>query len=262
LRANFSSISRLIAAVARSLDGVEQTLFNRVKAERAGKLKGAESKVVSAERMEISRLRAELARVEMERHILAKKRNGALRESAELNSAFINRHRRMWSISVQCRALEARVDGYHKHFVRAAPMARRRHLSDEALRVHLKAIHGDCGWPRTWTELLARGIRVGTEWVQKLIQWPGIQAKGRRRFKVTTHSNHDLPIAPNLLGCSGTTRPDCTRRWRTSAAAVRARLPCGSDPASQFVTRLRSTDCRGGVGGREKSPKSLNYLEV
>ena len=55
-----------IAAAARSLGVVEQTLFNWVKADRQGKLKGADSKVVSAEQMEISRLRAELARVKME----------------------------------------------------------------------------------------------------------------------------------------------------------------------------------------------------
>jgi len=45
---------------------VDQTLFNWVKAQRQGKLKGADSKPVSAEQMEISRLRAELARVRME----------------------------------------------------------------------------------------------------------------------------------------------------------------------------------------------------
>jgi transposase len=61
-----------IAAAARSLGLVEQTLFDWVKAERAGKLKGADCKVVGAERMEISRLRAELARVKMERDILGK----------------------------------------------------------------------------------------------------------------------------------------------------------------------------------------------
>ncbi len=55
------------------------------------------------------------------------------------------------------------------------------------------------GWPRTWKELLARGIRVGKERVQKLMQLHGIRAKGKRRFKVTTDSNHDLPISPNLL---------------------------------------------------------------
>jgi len=63
-----------IAAAARSLGVVEQTLFNWVKAKRQGKVQGADSKsrVVSAEQMEISRLRAELARVKMERDILGK----------------------------------------------------------------------------------------------------------------------------------------------------------------------------------------------
>ena len=62
-----------IAGVARSLGVVEQTLFNWVKAKREGRLKGASSRqAVSAEQMEISRLRAELARVKMERDILGK----------------------------------------------------------------------------------------------------------------------------------------------------------------------------------------------
>ena len=51
---------------------VEQTLHNWVKAERQGKLSGADKRPVSAEQMEISRLRAELARVKMERDILGK----------------------------------------------------------------------------------------------------------------------------------------------------------------------------------------------
>ena len=61
-----------IAAAARTLGLVEQTLHNWVKAERQGKLSGADQKAVSAEQMEISRLRAELARVKMERDILGK----------------------------------------------------------------------------------------------------------------------------------------------------------------------------------------------
>ena len=31
------------------------------------------------------------------------------------------------------------------------------------------------------------------------MQLHGIRAKGKRRFKVTTDSNHGLPVAPNLL---------------------------------------------------------------
>ena len=62
-----------IAAAARSLGVVEQTLYNWVNAKREGRLKGAaSSKAVSVEQMEISRLRAELSRVKMERDILGK----------------------------------------------------------------------------------------------------------------------------------------------------------------------------------------------
>ncbi len=117
--------------------------------------------------------------------------------------AFIQSHRRVWPISVQCRVLEVSVAGYHEHFVRSASAAQRRYLSDDALLVHIKAIHaethGGYGWPRTWKERQARGIRVGKDRVQKLMQLHGIRAKGKRRFKVATDSNHNLPIAPNLL---------------------------------------------------------------
>ena len=62
-----------MAAAARSLGVVEQTLGNWIKLHRAGRLKGASDKhQVTAEQMEISRLRAELARVTMERDILGK----------------------------------------------------------------------------------------------------------------------------------------------------------------------------------------------
>ena len=42
-------------------------------------------------------------------------------------------------------------------------------------------------------------IRVGKDRVQTLMQLHGIRAKGKRRFKVTTDSKHDLPISLNLL---------------------------------------------------------------
>ena len=117
--------------------------------------------------------------------------------------AFIQNNRCVWPISVQCRVLKVSVAGYHGHFVRRAGDAHQRCLSDEALLVHIKAIHaetrGGYGWPRTWKELQARGMRVGKGRVQKLMQLHGIRAKGKRRFKIATDSKHDLPITPNLL---------------------------------------------------------------
>ena len=72
-----------IAAAARALSVVDQTLFNWVKAKRVGKLAGADGQLVSAEQMEIARLRAERARVKTERDILGKA-TAALAACAEL----------------------------------------------------------------------------------------------------------------------------------------------------------------------------------
>jgi transposase InsO family protein len=63
-------------------------------------------------------------------------------------------------------------------------------------------------------ELLARDIRVGKERVQKLMQLHGIRAKGKRRFKVTTDSNHDLPIAPNCWTVSSQWPSPTGLGWR------------------------------------------------
>ena len=71
--ARLAESSQSIAEAARSLGLVEQTLANWVKAKRAGKLKEASEKTgVTADQVEITRLRAELVRVTMERDILGK----------------------------------------------------------------------------------------------------------------------------------------------------------------------------------------------
>ena len=59
-----------VATVARNLGLSEQTLHNWVKAAGNGGLKSSATPAVSAEQMEISRLRTELSRVKMECDIL------------------------------------------------------------------------------------------------------------------------------------------------------------------------------------------------
>ena len=65
--------------------------------------------------------------------------------------AFIHRNKLVWPICVQCRVLMVSVSGYHEHLARRAHIAQRRHLSDEALLVHISAIYaenrGAYGWP-------------------------------------------------------------------------------------------------------------------
>ena len=115
--------------------------------------------------------------------------------------AWIARHRKHWPVSLACEVLGMSPSGYHEHKVRSAKP--RRNISDDALLVHIRAVHaetrGEYGWPRVWKELLARGIRVGKERVRKLMKLHGIKARGKRKFKATTDSDHKLPVAENLL---------------------------------------------------------------
>jgi putative transposase len=118
--------------------------------------------------------------------------------------AFIERNKLVWPISVQCRVLLVSISGYHEHLSRRLDIAQRRHLSDEALLVHISAVYAEnraaYGWPRIWRQLHGQGIRVGKQRVQRLMQKHGIRARGKQRFRVvTTDSKHGLAIAPNVL---------------------------------------------------------------
>jgi putative transposase len=121
--------------------------------------------------------------------------------------AFIERHRTVWPVATQCRALNVSASGYHQYRSRqsgnVSALQPGRRIGDVALLVHVKAIFsemkGAYGWPRIWRELLARGVRVGKERVRKLMKAHGLQARGKRKFKATTNSSHRFPVSPNLL---------------------------------------------------------------
>ena len=61
-----------IGVVAKGLGLVEQTLRNWVKAAKAGKLHPPGAKTITPEEMELSRMRAENARLRLENEILKK----------------------------------------------------------------------------------------------------------------------------------------------------------------------------------------------
>ena len=120
--------------------------------------------------------------------------------------AFIERHRDTWPIVVQCRFLEVSASGYHQHRLRQPQMSdRTSHTAGSATRhwrftsnAVFTEMKGAYGWPRIWRELATRGIRAGKERVRRMMKACGLRARGKR-FKATTNSAHDLPVAPNLL---------------------------------------------------------------
>jgi putative transposase len=123
--------------------------------------------------------------------------------------AWIATHKRTYPIAVACAVLGVSSSGYHDHCKRRRPSTSTPaprttpRASNDRIVAQIRMIHAEVkheyGWPRMWRELKARGFRVGKERVRQLMREHGISAKIKRRFRVTTDSNHRLPIAANLV---------------------------------------------------------------
>ena len=48
-------------------------------------------------------------------------------------------------------------------------------------------------------KLIREGVHVSRKRVARLMREASLKAKGRRKYRATTDSNHALPVAPNLL---------------------------------------------------------------
>ena len=131
--------------------------------------------------MELARLRAELARVKMDRDIL-KKSDGVLREGIAVKYAWIGKNKAAWRVTVTCEVLGVSTSDYFEHQRQRRTSQPSRpgggRLGNEAMLAHIRAIHayvkGENDWPNVWKELLARSIRVGKARVQRLMHTDGI----------------------------------------------------------------------------------------
>jgi putative transposase len=114
---------------------------------------------------------------------------------------FVEEHRHQWPVRLLCQTLEVSTAGFYAW--RQRPRSARQQRRD-VLVVEIRAIHAEVkaryGSPRIHAELAARGHDCCVNTVAKLMRGHGITAKTARKFRCTTDSNHDLPVADNLLG--------------------------------------------------------------
>jgi putative transposase len=113
---------------------------------------------------------------------------------------FVESHRERWPVRLMCRVLRVSPGGYYDW--RGRPQSIRAARQD-ALVVSIKAIHGEVkaryGSPRIHAEMAARGEPCCVNTVARLMRREGVAAKTRRKFRVTTDSNHGHPVAENVL---------------------------------------------------------------
>src|SRR5204863_2585987 len=89
--------------------------------------------------------------------------------------------------------------------------ARDRHLK-VLVRASFTTSKQRYGSPRIHEDLLEQHERVSRKRVIRLMQEDGLQARVRKRFTCTTMSNHDQPVAANLLDRQFTADAP-NRRW-------------------------------------------------
>ena len=115
---------------------------------------------------------------------------------------FIDEHRTIWPIGVQCDVLEVSRSGYYAWRKRppSSHVQRRAELTGQIQEIHSRKNHDVYGAPRIHEELVAQGCPCNRKTVAKCMKAGGIQAKTVKKFRViTTDSNHPHPVAENVV---------------------------------------------------------------
>jgi transposase InsO family protein len=110
------------------------------------------------------------------------------------------------AILLLCELFAVSSSGYYDWQKRLLTPSRRAQENDELLQ-HIKSIHAQSrstyGSPRVTARLRQVGRKHGRNRVARLMKEHGLCGRQQRRYRLhTTDSNHDQPIAPNLLAAA------------------------------------------------------------
>jgi len=105
-----------------------------------------------------------------------------------------------WPVAWMCKLLKVSRGGYYA-WVKRRPSARLRR--DRQLAVRIAAIHaksrGTYGSPSIRDELVVDGEKVGKNHVARLMREQKLSGNPLKKFKRTTDSSHDRPVARNWV---------------------------------------------------------------
>ena len=115
--------------------------------------------------------------------------------------AFMKEQRAELSVTVRARVLKVSRSGFYEWLRPRGPSARAQARStlDERVKSVFYMHRGRYGAPRVTVELGEVGHGYDEKTVASSLRRQGLRARAAKRFKATTNSNHNLPVAPNLL---------------------------------------------------------------
>ena len=99
-----------------------------------------------------------------------------------------------------CRVLDVSSSGFYAWQDRkpSAQQQRREHVAQAAAESYLQS-NRIYGYRKVWEDLLEAGIVCCEETVRRIMSELGLYSRVKRKFVVTTDSNHHEPIAANVL---------------------------------------------------------------
>lgn len=122
-------------------------------------------------------------------------------------------HSGTFSISGMCRVLEASRSGFYTWRHRQqnpSPRQKRQARLDRQVADAFAARKGRSGSPGLTYDLHDQGLSYNRKTVAASLQRQGLRAKAANKFKATTNSKHNLPVAPKLLQQDfGAPTPNC-----------------------------------------------------
>lgn len=112
----------------------------------------------------------------------------------------IDTEKKAYPITLLCEVMQVSRPGYYSWRTREKSARQKEYenlipVVQEAHRIS----KGTYGARRISEEVKAHGTTCGRDKARTLMKLAGISAKQKRKFKVTTDSKHNLPVAPNLL---------------------------------------------------------------
>lgn len=114
--------------------------------------------------------------------------------------AYIQSQREQHRVSILCSLLGVTTQGYYAW--RKRPISERE-KEDARLSAQIRVLYAEhkqrYGSPRIHDALKDQGIRCGRKRVERIMRQERLVAKAGRKFRVTTDSSHDKPIAPDLV---------------------------------------------------------------
>ena len=114
--------------------------------------------------------------------------------------AWIAAEKAEFTVAACCRALRVSPSGFYAWQQRPeSPRATRDRQLRVAIRASHEASHRHYGRPRVWKDLREAGEHVSEKRVARLMRAEGLRARPRNRVRSTTMSEHDQPVAANLL---------------------------------------------------------------